>query len=204
MAPLLSLVTAPSGPGVADRLLTEHLRLEGLDADATYVRALELAAVDYIQGLTGRQLLTATYTLTLDAFPEWATCIVVPRPPLQAVTSITYLDAAGVSQPWSASGYRVLAPAGPHAAHGAIHLAAGQTWPSTQDVAGAVTVTFTAGYGEADAVPAAITQALLILVAHWFEHREPIVADRVVITELPLSVRALLRAFRVPGGKAAA
>ncbi len=204
MSGLLSLIAAPSGPGITDRLLEQHLRLEGLDHDPTYLQALERAAIEHVQGMTGRQILHADYSLLLDGFPSQETCIVLPKPPLVSIASITYLDGAGATQTWASTSYRVVAPAGPFAQHGEVHLVKGQSWPTTQDVDRSVTIAFKAGYGEVEAVPSALTQALLILVAHWFEHREPILESRVEISQLPLSVQALLRPFRVPNGKAAA
>lgn len=53
-------------------------------------------------------------------------------------------------------------------------------------------ITFTAGYGAPADVPAAIRQAMLLLVAHWFDHRNA----APVRSPLPMTVDALLAPFR--------
>jgi uncharacterized phiE125 gp8 family phage protein len=57
-------------------------------------------------------------------------------------------------------------------------------------------VAFTAGFGEAASdVPAPLRQALKFLVAHWFEHREPVVLDQSP-QEVPATVAGLLLPYR--------
>jgi uncharacterized phiE125 gp8 family phage protein len=54
-------------------------------------------------------------------------------------------------------------------------------------------VTFDAGYGLTEtSVPASLRQALLLLVAHWYENREPVLSSGAVPKELPLAVESLL------------
>ncbi len=48
-------------------------------------------------------------------------------------------------------------------------------WPKPGRTANGIEIAFVAGYGNAAAyVPAPIRQAILLLVAHWYEHREPV------------------------------
>jgi uncharacterized phiE125 gp8 family phage protein len=59
-----------------------------------------------------------------------------------------------------------------------------------------VTVTYVAGYGPAgDDVPAAIRHAMLLLIGHWYEHRESVVVGGNPV-QVPLAVQALLRPYR--------
>lgn len=53
-------------------------------------------------------------------------------------------------------------------------------------------ITFTAGYGAPADVPAAIRQALLLLVTQWYEHRQGTATG----TALPFAVEALLAPYR--------
>lgn len=53
-------------------------------------------------------------------------------------------------------------------------------------------ITFTAGYGAPTDVPAAIRQAMLLLVTQWYEHRQVTGTG----TALPFAVDALLAPFR--------
>ena len=53
-------------------------------------------------------------------------------------------------------------------------------------------ITFTAGYGAPAHVPAAIRQAMLLLVTQWYEHRQVTGTG----TALPFAVEALLAPYR--------
>lgn len=53
-------------------------------------------------------------------------------------------------------------------------------------------ITFTAGYGAPADVPAAIRQAMLLLVTQWYEHRQVTGTG----TALPFAIEALLAPYR--------
>ena len=73
-------------------------------------------------------------------------------------------------------------------------LSAGAVQLSPARLLNAFEVAFTAGFGdEATDVPAPIRHALKLLVAHWFEHREP-----VVLSELPQEVPATVAGLLLP------
>jgi len=59
----------------------------------------------------------------------------------------------------------------------------------------AVTVRFVAGYGDAGDVPQAIKQAILILIAHWYEQRDPVEAGNIAPIMVPLMVTTLLAPY---------
>ena len=51
----------------------------------------------------------------------------------------------------------------------------GSDWPRPGKCANGIEIELTAGFGASAAdVPAPIAQALLLLVAHWYERRDPI------------------------------
>jgi uncharacterized phiE125 gp8 family phage protein len=57
-------------------------------------------------------------------------------------------------------------------------------------------VAFTAGYGdEASDVPEPLRHAIKLLVAHWFEQREPVVLGAAA-QEVPATVAGLLLPYR--------
>ena len=48
-------------------------------------------------------------------------------------------------------------------------------WPIPSRAANGIEIAFVGGYGSAAAnVPAPIRQSILLLIAHWYEHREPV------------------------------
>ena len=149
------------------------------------------AAVGAVEGNTGRQLLTATYELWLDEWP--CRGIRPPKAPLQSVEAITYLDLNGAEQTLDEDQYVVLAPAGERAVHGWIEPAYQVVWPLVRCQAGAIKVQFVAGYGDdGDAIPAALTTAMLMLVGHWYQNRET-VALGTIGTEVELAYSALVQ-----------
>ena len=153
--------------------------------------------LDGRDGILGRALLTQTWTLQLDDFPceTWDdpyAGIRVPLPPLQSVSSITYLDTAGAEQTLATSVYAVDTASQP----GIISLRNGQSWPSVLDQRNAVTITFVAGYGAAASdLPRPLRQAAKHMVAAWYDNRSAVIAES--LSELPFGVRALLAPFVV-------
>lgn len=146
--------------------------------DASNVTMLITAAREKVEDYTGRQLITATWLLTLDEFPEtfWLpsqapwfsrrTIWLPSKAPWIAINSITYVDGAGVTQTMSASDYRF------DLNTGRIEAAYGQVWPIIRYVASAVNVTFTSGYGTtAASVPAKFRLAIKAIVLDWLENR---------------------------------
>lgn len=171
----------------------KHLNLDGTDDDS-YIEGLINAATDNAESYTGRQLITATYTLKFNGFPD---IIFLPKPPIASVTSITYVDTAGSSQTVTASDYQTDLPTGQYARPGRIAPAYGVYWPATRSQFNSVTVTYVAGYGStASTVPQGIRQAITVAVATMYEHRES-VATMGTKVELPEVFRRLLYPYRV-------
>ena len=175
-----------------------HMRVD-LDDDDALIQKLIEAARRHTEDFTSRSLITQTWKLTLDRFPEslllWRwdawTCsnvIELPKPPLQSVTSVKYYDPDGVLQTLAASKYLVDAVTEP----GRIAPVTGEFWPATQDRINAVEIIYVAGYGAAAAnVPAGLLAAIKLLLANWYENREATIAGS--LNPVPLAVEALLR-----------
>lgn len=164
----LTLATAPAAEPVTLTETKAHLRRDDT-ADDTLITALITAARQHIDGRDGwlgRALVTQTWDLTIDGgFPDE---IAIPLPPLQSVTSVTYVDSNGATQTLAADQYRVLTDRTP----GVIAPAHDVTWPTTRDQKGAVTVRFVAGYGLAADVPSTVKAALLLHIGTLYENRE--------------------------------
>lgn len=188
----LTLVTAPT---VEPLTLPEAKRQCQL-ADSVSVHdgmllSLITAARSFCEQVTNRQLCTATRKLILDCFPCSLEPILLPFAPLQSVSSIAYLDAAGDTQTWSSSEYRVSTATEP----GRIMPAFGETYPTTRNTTDAVTVQYVCGYGLAVAVPMPLKQAMLLLIGHWFANREAAAAGS--MSEVPMAVESLLNAYKI-------
>lgn len=184
----LTLVTAPKYEPVGLAEVKDHLRVDTADDDAL-IDALIPAARRFAESYTHRALVTQTWDLMLDAFPAEIT---VPMPPLQSVTSINYIDTAGVSQLLDAADYQVDSAGQP----GRVRPAWGESWPSARGVYNAVTVRLVAGYGGAADVPEPIRQGMLMLLGHLYERREITVVGTIV-SEVPMATKWLLDPYRV-------
>jgi uncharacterized phiE125 gp8 family phage protein len=156
-----------------------HLRIEtGDTAEDALVTSAVQAAREYAEEATGRALVTQGWTLTLDAFPARGGVIALERAPVQSVTSVTYLDAAGVSQTLTAGTDYVVDTASQPAR---VALAPDASWPSTQSGRiNAVTVVFVAGYGVAADVPEILKGAMKLHVGDMHEHREETLIGTIV------------------------
>lgn len=190
----LTLVSAPSVEPITVAEAVNHLRLDSNVESATLERLIEAARLS-AEEYTRRAFITQTWDWRLDAFPRCASWE-IPKAPLQSITSIKYIDDTGTEQTWSSSSYDVSVAAGPHALPGRVALAYGISYPSTRYQIDAVTVRFVAGYGVASAVPAAIKQAMLLLIAEMFERREEVTIGTIQSPNM-MSAARLLGPFRL-------
>jgi len=160
--------------------------------DDDELNAILEAATDHVERYTGRQFRTATYTLTLDEFPDDE--IVIPRAPLVSVQSISYLNTAGQST--AHTGHQVDASSIP----GRIFPPAGSSWPSTDDEPNAVTINYTAGIASADDVPATVKRAILLFCELEYDDPEPAKAARIEKRIESLVRGLIVRDARTVGG----
>jgi uncharacterized phiE125 gp8 family phage protein len=189
----LSLYAAPTTLPVTLDEVKAHLRIDDdqVTEDALLFGLIH-AAVEYAETFTRRALITQTWDLKMDRFPCGP--IVLPKAPLQSVSSITYTDSNGDSQTWGSSNYIVDTASKP----GMVHTAYQVSWPVARDIVNAVTVRFVAGYGTTLAsVPESIRLAMLLMIAHWYENREAFTASPMSYQKAPESAEALLWNHRV-------
>lgn len=185
MALLLSIqFTAP----VDLALLKQHARVEHDDEDELLQLYLDSAA-EWAEEYCRRSFVRRQHVYQLDGFPEGDSVIELPRSPLVSVESIRYMDAQGEEQTLDPALYRV----DTGGMVGRVVLRSGECWPRTIEEPATVTVRFTAGYEDA---PSKVKRAVLIMAAHAFEYREPIVVGTIV-SDVPYSAVSLLGSERV-------
>ncbi|MDP3853623.1 hypothetical protein [Phenylobacterium sp.] len=167
----LTRVAAPATTPMTIDAARAHLRLAavadlapGDAAEAADVAQLLEAAVGAIDGPTGIgiAMVTQTWRLSLDRL---CSRIEIPLGPVQSISAITYVDAAGDTQTLAADQYRLDKDQSP----AVLTPAHGVTYPSVRCQPGAVKITFVAGYGAAAAVPADLVGALKIILRGLFE-----------------------------------
>lgn len=155
------------------------------DDEDDLITDLIAAAVSMVEDYCGRSLMQQTWRLTLDKFSD---TILLPRGPVASLTSFQYYDTAGNLQTVPADTYTLDTESDPSW----IVRNSDASWPVVQDGVNSVRVTYVTGYST---VPAAIKQAILMLVASWFRNREALLTGTIV-AEMPLGTMALLQNHR--------
>lgn len=198
----LRLITAPVVEPISLSEAKAHLRVDHT-ADDTLIGTYIAAARTDCEEWTARAFVTQTWELVLDKFP--ADEILIPRPPLQSVTSIKYDDAEGIEQTLATTEYLADTASQP----GWVVPVVGG-WPgSTFEGINSVRIRYVAGYLMPDspadltsAIPASIKAAILVHLGRLYENREDVVVGTNA-TAMPIgTAEYLLRPFRVALGMA--
>lgn len=183
--------TLVKGPAEFEPVLSTELLLPLMIDDTpenqSIIAGYIPVAREWIEHEVSSSIVQRTTTVYLDDFP----CgdIEIRLPPVQSITSITYLDGSGVSQTLSTSLYRVDLTSKP----GRISPEYGQVWPVTYCVNKAVTITAVTGPTSASGVPHVARQAMRILVKSMFDNGGTICDD------VRNSVRMMLDSIRWEG-----
>lgn len=204
-----SLISTVASASPANLPLTltyakQHIRALGT-TDDTLTTFRILAAAQFFEEQTGRQLLTATREAWLDAFPfvgfsGGTARIELPKPPLQSVVSVKYIDSSGTLQSFRGGSpiadlFTTVKPVGPYAARGWVEPTYGTYWPTARAQTGAVRIQYTCGYGDtAAAIPELVRGVLCFLVGHFDQYPVPTVPGG--IEEIPYGIRIMLEGFK--------
>jgi len=188
----LKIQTEPSLEPVSTADAKAHLRVDVANDD-TLIDGFVAAARIKFEGDTNRALITQTWDLYLDRFPDNGEGIKLPRYPVQSVIHIKYYDSDGIEKTWSSDNYIVDEKSKP----ARITLAYGSVYPTTRGIVNAVNIQFKAGHGDAATdIPKLIIQAIMMLVGHWYEHRENVVVGTIT-AEVPLAYKFIYISYKV-------
>jgi uncharacterized phiE125 gp8 family phage protein len=158
-------------------------------AEDAYLTALITVAREWVEESTKRALLEQTW---LAAYTCWPCdgIFELARPFTMAVESVKYRDVDGAEQTISASNYVTELNSVP----GEVKLKCAYVKPTlSRDHQYPIQITFTAGYGETAAdVPLKLSQAILMMVHHFYDNRLPAVTGT-ISTKIPLSVESLIQ-----------
>lgn len=169
-------VSAFGAAAVSTADMKAHLRVDHSDEDAL-IDAYTEAATRYVEKGTGTALRSQTWVLSLPSFPVGP--VSLPGGRVTAVSSVQYLDRAGVLQTLAPAEYTLADAMVPAL------IETSAVWPATSDRADAVTITYTV---DASNEPS-LLQAVRLLTSHWYENREA-GADRAM--ELPFGVPEII------------
>jgi uncharacterized phiE125 gp8 family phage protein len=183
----LVMTAGPAQEPVSLAEAKAHLRVD-IDEEDVLIAGLVTAARIHLETRLGRILLTQGWELWLDR-AQLRPVLPLPLAPVQAVGEVAAYDDAGASSVLEPDAYTL----DPVSQPARLIFTAGL--PATRRLA-ALRIALTAGYGSSPVdVPQPLRQALLLLVAHWYEQREPVLAGQGA-AELPLMVSALVAPYR--------
>ena len=182
-----------SGPAMEPVSLSEakaHLRVDTSDED-TLISSLITAARIHVELSSSKVLITQSWKIYFDRWPSKSFCE-IPVAPLQGISAVSVFDAQDNSESVDPAGWF----ADTVSVTGRLVRRFAALWPDPARAANGIEIALTAGYGDTSAdVPQTLRQAILLLVAHWFETREPVVLGEGAIC-VPLAVDALIAPSR--------
>lgn len=186
----LVMTSGPLAEPVSVADAKAHMRVDSTAEDAL-IASLIVTSRLHIEAALGLALLTQAWSYFIDAWPR-SREIVLPLKPVQAIATVRVWAQDGTSQTLAAETYTLDGEGMPPR----LVLSRSAAPPAPGRSASGIEIAFSAGFGDAGIdVPAPIRQALLLLVAHWFENREP---NRIgaADTEIPHMISGLLAPYR--------
>lgn len=181
---------APSATPVSLAEAKAHLNVDFDDDDAliTSLIGAAVAHLDGYAGILGRCLVSQEWR---QDFTDWAWRFRLPFPDLSSIT-VTYQDEDNQTQTVSSALYELIED---ERGSLIVFRDAFEEFGLYDDAVARISVAFTAGYGDAEDVPGALTAAIKLLVGHWYENREAAVVNASV-ESLPMAVSALIGPYR--------
>lgn len=176
----LKLITGPTIDPVTLTEVKAHLNISHSLDDTlleTYIKAIRRQG----ENITKRQFVSATYEVVLPNFPAWE--IILPRPPIQSVTSVKYIDRDGTTVTLvEDTDYIVDSDSEPGKIYPEDNNVGWPTDYSDETLHDKIRVRYVTGYpvddsGDTDVstTPEDIKTWMLIRIAQLYEHREPVI-----------------------------
>lgn len=182
-----TIITAPPvGEPVSLDQAKAQLRIELDDTDQdVHVTGLIRDARFKVEKDLGIPILRQTRQTHLTRFP----CGPVWLAAAEAITvdQVRYYDSAGTLQTLAPTDYVVDAVSRP----AQIFAAPLKAWPSVLERPSGVQITWTGGWADAAQVDGDLVRAMLLLIGHWDQNREAVVAGT-TSTEVQLAYDALI------------
>lgn len=162
-----------------------HCRITD-SADDAKIAELITAAREYAETVTGQALAAQTITAVCDSFPI-GDRIRLPIGPIVTLTSAIYTDETG-----SETNFTADLAVDDFSEKPELVLKPGKSWPSAALYpVNPIKIIYTAG-----AAPSKKTKsAMLLLIGHWYENREEVIAGQESFT-VPFAAEALLQQER--------
>ena len=189
----MMLVEQTSVPSAALPVLEfkDHLRLgSGFADDAVQDSVLETclrAAISAIEARTAKVLFQRSFLWTLTAWRDLGRQV-LPVAPVSMITGLSIVDRVGTDTVADTGSYHLAVDT-----HRPALVANGICLPGIP-VGGAADIHFDAGFGTGwSDIPADLAQAVMLLAAHYYEHRNETGMDD---SAMPFGVSGLIERYR--------
>lgn len=176
--------TAPASEPVTTEEAKTHLHVDGTSEDE-YIATLITAARQWVERYTSRGLITQTIKEYYDRFPPVGERLTLTVGVVASVTTVKYYLSTTLTD-WTDINY-IVDNTGDQAN---ISEALNIIWPIPDYRANAVEIVYVVGSTAPD-VPAAIKQAILLLVGSMYENRED------TVRKVPGTIEFLLNPYRI-------
>ncbi len=185
----LTMTGAPALEPVSLAEAKAHLRVDAATED-TFIASLITTSRLQVEAILGLALIQQSWTWRFDAWPRNA--VELPMRPLIGVASVRIQNSDLSFTTVTAANY-ILDPQGPPPRLVPVNTG----FPKPGVAALGIEIQFSAGFGVAATdVPAPLRQAILLLTAHWYENREPVIAGATAAT-FPDAVIGLIEPYRM-------
>jgi uncharacterized phiE125 gp8 family phage protein len=181
-----TLVIPPTSEPITLEEAKLHLRVDS-NVEDTLITALIKSARSKVENDTWRSLITQTWKLNMDT-DEVKTFTGVTKSPIQSITHIKYFDINVIQKTLSTGSYQVDILNEP----ARIKI---PEIPQINDQMNAMEIMFISGYGIAASVPEDLKLAMLLLIGHWYEHRESVTIGN--MKDVPMGYDALITPYKL-------
>jgi len=165
----------PSVAAIALADVKAYLRITDSDSDAILTSRIE-EATDIVEHDTGRALIDQTYRAVYDGIGCQREFI-LPRPPIQSITTLEYRDTDGAWQELSSALYDLDTDREP----GLVRIRSGSIPTVSSTIKPSYKITYVAGYGAASTdIPAGLRSALLVIIAAMHDDCDESRIERVI------------------------
>ncbi|HEY1608849.1 MAG TPA: head-tail connector protein [Paraburkholderia sp.] len=182
------LLTAPAVEPVSLDEAKAYLRVEHSDDDDV-IAALVAGSRIHVEAQTRRALISQTWRISSDDWPEEGRLPVRPAP-LQSLTAARVYDAGGTAHDIDTQAFVLDLGA-------SALVFAPWALPQPGRIAAGIEIDVIVGYGDAATdVPEPLRQAIRMLAVHWYENRG-LVTTGADFSALPSTVAALIAPYRM-------
>lgn len=182
-----------SGPETEPVTLAEAKAIARIDTSTedALIQSLILTSRLHIEAALGLALITQSWRLVLDVSPD-DDVLDLPIRPVQSIGALRVFAADGTTATVDTSNYRLDAASTPPR-----FVWRAGAWPRPGRARGGIEIDLTCGYGaDSASIPEPIRHAHLMLIAHWYEHRDPIEIGSAA-ARIPDAVSHLLQPYRI-------